>query len=107
MMPAEVSMFPCRKFAAPLMFGTWPNISGSFRVSAVYGEDGTRRNAFYEASGVFSRGDSTIQDGSVQNGTYTLLSSVCSINLSRSSNIYASGNNVQAPAIQCLPCIKC
>lgn len=96
MMPAEVSMFPCRKFAAPLMFGVCPNIQGQAAWSV--GTEGSVAQGYgalsVEASGFKSV---TMQDGE---GDLSL-----GLNASAGNSIY-SGTKLQPSAIQTLACIR-
>ena len=84
----------------------WPNITGTFEVSAIYKSYGVWRNAFYDANGAFVRGDGSSNKETVSNGAEGLLPSLCSINASRVNPIYA-GTKVQPSALQTLPCIRC
>lgn len=95
MMPAEVSMFPCRKFAAPLMFGTWPNTIGQLHQLA---SGLTLKTGVFSGSVVTHRAYTSIL-GTDQD-EFTL-----DFNASNGNAIYG-GTTVQPKALNCLPCIR-
>lgn len=93
-MPADASMFPCRKFAAPEMFGTWPNILGSFTR--------TERQAFAGATGCFTKDGETTEFYVKEQGQgYDRVN----MNASLSNSAYM-GTILQPKALQTLACIR-
>ena len=77
------------------MFGTWPNITGS-NVNRLIGDADNQTGAF----NFWTSGSALIEGGtgSVQNQFFDF-------DASRSSALY-NGSKLQAPALQCLACIR-
>ena len=98
-MPLDSSILPCLKFAAPLMFGQTPNISGFFSVDrcGFYAEDtsGSYSAPFYLRASGFT------------GVTQELGTKVVSVNmdLSRSSSFF-KGTKFQPSVLQMLACIR-
>ena len=99
MMPADISMFPCRKFAAPEMFGLIPNIQGKIFLRA--GTDAQQTSS--GALRFSDRGDS-VQTVSVLDTTGGSVSINFSAN--EGNSIYR-GSTLQQKALSVLPCIRC
>lgn len=100
-MPADASMFPCRKFAAPLMFG--PNMHGTL-------DGGTDPSAqfigdAFSASGVFSIRESNVKYGIGPEASAVFGCRYLDFNASDGNSTF-SGNKLQPSALQTLPCIR-
>ena len=98
-MPADASMFPCRKFAAPEMFG--PNITGRFWDLAT-----VLTNRMGTATGCFTC--PTDENSAISNAEVTTTQSSgdgIDFSASKSSGTY-SGTKLQPAALQVLPCIR-
>lgn len=91
-------MFAAMFFKVPLMFGTWPNITGD-------SDNGGESSLSYSPNGVFySRMVAEGQAMSYRPEDNTNIEVIC-LDASRVSNIY-NGSKMQPKALTVLPCIR-